>query len=241
MATGVNRSARAPDSSSGSAENAGNYAQKRADRRRETGRSCRHDVRVLNRTDKPIRASLYNVRDPWKWMPLGGSSGSGTAIIEPSETASLSIPDDYPTHRVVVRIFRPLLVNCPLDEATVDAGQYIRYNGESHLRKTKQESATIGAASTGLLLGTLLFGHIAIGIAIACAGIYASTRDDTVGELTSSVGMQVAKTVTYAAESCASNAEGERTFIGNAAIECVTCGTLSTRSSLEERRRVTFK
>ena len=64
-------------------------------------------------------------------------------------------------------------------------------SGEAQIVYTKQEhsaaSKAVGAAATGAVIGTLLVGPV-VGIVVAGVAVYATTREDRIGEVARNVG-----------------------------------------------------
>merc|ERR1719341_2743008 len=158
--------------------------------------SLSRNIQVENLTDKAIRAILYSADDKLQWIPLGGVAGPGVALIQPGEVGKLELP----VNSAVLKIFRPLLVDCPIDALLVCPGQTIQFTGASNMRRATTATATVGAGMLGMAVGTILLGPL-IGVVAAAGAAYATTREDDVGEVITAVGTQVAQSAMVAKES----------------------------------------
>jgi hypothetical protein len=58
----------------------------------------------------------------------------------------------------------------------------------SHNKEYSDSQKSIGAAAAGAVIGTLLLGPI-VGVVVAGVAVYATTRDDKIGDVSRSVGM----------------------------------------------------
>eukprot|EP00397_Hematodinium_sp_SG-2012_P055644 GEMP01068061.1.p1 GENE.GEMP01068061.1~~GEMP01068061.1.p1 ORF type:complete len:217 (+),score=30.94 GEMP01068061.1:15-665(+) len=155
-------------------------------------------LRVENLTGKAIRAILYNTSDKLQWIPLGGIAGPGVAFIEPGEIGVLDFPSKLDTAKL--KIFNPLIVDCPMDSRLVSAGEFVQYTGQGNLEKANAATATVGAGALGLTVGTLVLGPI-VGILAAGAAVWAASQGNEVGAVTKSVGQQVASSTMAAKDS----------------------------------------
>lgn len=164
--------------------------------------SLSRSIQVENLTDKAIRAILYSADDKLQWIPLGGVAGPGVVLIKPMETGALEMPTTHDS--ACLKIFNPLLIDCPLDTFMVIPGQLVQYSGQGSIQRANIATATVGAGALGLVAGSILLGPL-IGVGAAAGAVWAATRDDEVGAIAQSVGGTVSRT-TMAAKDTVSTA-----------------------------------
>ena len=110
-------------------------------------------------------------------------------------------------------------------------------SGEAQVVSAKKEystaTKTIGAAATGAVIGTLLVGPV-VGIVVAGAAVYATTRDDQVGDVARNVG-------SYAASAFDKGAELAKQYQIPEKLNAAASATKSKLMEINEEYKVTEK
>lgn len=169
-------------------------------------------IRVENKTNREIKAVLFDHDTNLEWYPLGASvtdnipgifsfPKESCVKIQSSGYGDLMLP--FGVEKAKLKIFYPETIDVPTQSAgQVSAGQTVQFTGSDFV--SADNETLIGAAGVGAIAGFVLLGPIT---AVALGGIaaYQATQKTEIGALTQSVGKS-AKVLTNSAVDLGSQA-----------------------------------